>query len=175
MVETMLKNISCPPEFVENVMNTLKNMLQGKEKYETNSLEEIQKKINVLKKRLNQLYIDKLDGTITEEFYFDKHEEWQAELDELRVQFDYLSSESDEILDRAETILTLCKNAYSVYMRNNNEQKRMLLKLLTSHFLWDGENLTIEVKNTVKPMFNSVIFNMVGDTGLEPATPTMSM
>ena len=114
MVENMLKNLSCPPEFVENVMNTLKNILNGKEQYETNSLEEIQKKINILKKRLNQLYVDKLDGTISEEFYFDKHEEWQTELDELRVQFDYLSSESDEILDRAETILTLCKNAYSV-------------------------------------------------------------
>lgn len=171
MVENMLKNLSCPPEFVENVMNTLKNILQGKEQYETNSLEEIQKKINILKKRLNQLYVDKLDGTISEEFYFDKHEEWQTELDELRVQFDYLSSESDDILERAETILTLCKNAYSVYMKNNNEQKRILLKLLTSHILWDGENLTIELKNTVKLMFNSVIFNMVENRRLELLTP----
>lgn len=164
MVETMLKNLTCPPEFVNKVLEILKGMLQGKEEYEEKSLEEIQKNINILKKRLNQLYIDKLDGTITEEFYFEKKEEWQTELDEFRVQFDYISSESEEILERATVILELCKNAYSVYMKNNNEQKRLLLKLLTSHFLWDGENLVIEVKSTVKSMFNSAIFKMVGDT-----------
>lgn len=173
MVETMLKNLTCPAEFVNKVLEILKGMLQGKEEYEEKSLEEIQKNINILKKRLNQLYIDKLDGTITEEFYFEKQEEWQTELDELRVQFDYISSESEDILERATIILELCKNAYSVYMKNNNEQKRLLLKLLTSHFLWDGENLVIEVKSTVKSMFNSAIFNMVGVERLE--LPTSSL
>ncbi len=134
MVEEMLKKLYCPPEDAEAILAKLKEMLQGKENYEQESLEALQKKISILKSRLNKLYIDKLDETISEEFYFEKKNEWQIELDEARIQFDYLSNESDEIMQRAAAVLTLCKNAYSAYLAGDIQQKRTLLKLITSHF-----------------------------------------
>ena len=39
--------------------------------------------------------------------------------------------------------------------------------------LYNSENVLIKLKNTVKPMFNSVIFNMVERTRLELVTPTL--
>ena len=165
MVEEMLKKLYCPPEDAEAILAKLKEMLQGKENYEQESLEALQKKISILKSRLNKLYIDKLDETISEEFYFEKKNEWQIELDEARIQFDYLSNESDEIMQRAAAVLTLCKNAYSAYLAGDIQQKRTLLKLITSHFLWDGENLTISIKNTLKPMFKGVFFQNGGLSG----------
>ena len=115
-----------------------------------------------MKKGLNKLYIDKIDETISEEFYFEKKNEWQIELDKLRMQFDYASQENDEIIQRASLILTLCKNAYSAYLSGDVLQKRTLLKLVPSHFLWDGENLTIKIKNTLKPMFKCMFFQNGG-------------
>lgn len=162
MVEDVFKHLYCSPEFAEKIYERLKGMLQDKELYEQESLEAIQKKISILKKRLNKLYIDKLDDAISEEFYFEKKNEWQIELDELRMQFDYISSENDEILKRAEIILTLCKNAYSAYLSGDVLQKRTLLKLISSHFLWDGSNLTITIKNTLKPMFKCMFFQNGG-------------
>lgn len=171
MIEEMFRNLYCPPEFAEAIFSKLKEMVQGKEQYEQESLEAIQKKISMLKSRLNKLYIDKLDETISEEFYFEKKNEWQIELDELRIQFDYISKESDEIMQRASAILTLCKNAYNAYLSGNIEQKRTLLKLITSHFLWDGENLTITIKNTLKPMFKSVFFQNGGQYWTRTSDP----
>lgn len=162
MVEDVFKSLYCPPEFAEKIYERLKGMLHDKEQYEQESLEAIQKKICVLKKRLNKLYVDKLDDAISEEFYFEKKNEWQIELDELRMQFDYISSENDEILKRASLILTLCKNAYSAYLSGNVLQKRTLLKLISSHFLWDDSNLTITIKNTLKPMFKCMFFQNGG-------------
>ena len=159
MVEDMLKRLYCPPEDAEAILAKLKEMLQGKENYEQESLEALQKKISTLKSRLNKLYIDKLDETIDEEFYFEKKNEWQLERDEARMPFDYLSK---EIMQRAAAILTLCKNAHSAYLAGDIQQKRTLLKLITSHFLWDGENLTIAIKNTLKPMFKGVFFQNGG-------------
>ena len=80
--------------------------------------------------------------------------------DELQtlMQFDYASQENDEIIQRASLILTLCKNAYSAYLSDDVLQKRTFLKLVSSHFLWDGENLTITIKNTLKPMFKCMFF-----------------
>ena len=102
---------------------------------------------------MNKLYIDKIDETISEEFYFEKKNEWQIELDEARIEFDFISQENDEIIQKATALLTLCKNAYSAYLSGNLLQKRTLLKLITSHFLWDGSNLTI-CNLTYKMRFN---------------------
>ena len=162
MVEDIFKNLTCPTEFAEKILERLKELLQGKEQYEQESLEAIQKKISVLKNRLNKLYIDKIDEAISEEFYFEKKNEWQIELDELRMQFDYASKESDEIMQRANLIITLCKNAHSAYLSADMLLKRSLLKLICSHFLWDGENLTITIKNTLKPMFKCMFFQNGG-------------
>lgn len=114
---------------------------------------------------MNKLYIDKIDETISEEFYFEKKNEWQIELDEARMQFDFISQENDEIIQKASVLLTLCKNAHSAYLAGDVLQKRTLLKLITSHFLWDGSNLTITIKNTLKPMFKCMFFQNGGLSG----------
>lgn len=93
---------------------------------------------------------------------FEKKNEWQIELDEARMQFDFISQENDEIIQKASALLTLCKNAHSAYLAGDVLQKRALLKLITSHFLWNGLNLTITIKNTFKPMFEGILSNMVG-------------
>ncbi len=115
---------------------------------------------------MNKLYIDKIDETISEEFYFEKKNEWQIELDEARIQFDFISQENDKIIQKATALLTLCKYAYSAYLSGNLLQKRTLLKLITSHFLWDGSNLTITIKNTLKPMFKCMFFQNGGLGGI---------
>ena len=162
MVSDLLKSIQIPKEHIDRILEILKDMITTGTEYELKSLEKISKQIAVFKKRLSQLYIDKIDCTISEEFYFEKKTEWEEHLNELRSQFEFLSKESDEYFARAKILLELCKNAYSIYIQNNNEQKRLLLKLLTSHFLWDGSNLTIAIKNTIKPMLNSAIFQNGG-------------
>ena len=101
---------------------------------------------------MNKFYIDKIDETISEEFYFEKKNEWQIELDEARMQFDFISQENDEIIQKASALLTLCKNAHSAYLSGNLLQKRTLLKMITSHFLWDGSNLTITIKEAFQPI-----------------------
>ncbi len=173
MVEDLFKNLTCPPEFAEAILEKLKDMLQGKQEYEQETLDAIQKKISILKKRLNKLYIDKIDETISEEFYFEKKNEWQIELDEARMQFDFISQENDEIIQKASALLTLCKNAHSAYLAGDVLQKRTLLKLITSHFLWDGSNLTITIKNTLKPMFKCMFFQNGGRLGTRTPNPLL--
>ena len=173
MVEDLFKNLTCPPEFAEAILEKLKDMLQGKQEYEQETLDAIQKKISVLKKRLNKLYIDKIDETISEEFYFEKKNEWQIEFDEARMQFDFISQENDEIIQKATALLTLCKNAHSAYLSGNLLQKRTLLKLITSHFLWDGLNLTITIKHTLKPMFKCMFFQNGGRLGTRTPNPLL--
>lgn len=161
-IENLLKNLEMPSGHANKIIELVKGMIDSNNKYDIQSIEEITKQIKTLKNRLNQLYIDKIDGEITSEFYNEKRNEWEKELEELRIQYDYASSEKDEIIARANAIITLCKNAYSVYIQGDSKQKRLLLNLLTSHFLWNGEKLTITLKSTIKPLLNSAKFQNGG-------------
>ena len=89
------------------------------------------------------------------------------------MQFDFISQENDEIIQKASALLTLCKNAHSAYLAGDVLQKRTLLKLITSHFLWDGSNLTITIKNTLKPMFECMFFQNGGRLGTRTPNPLL--
>ena len=67
-------------------------------------------------------------------------------------------------------ILTLYKNAYSAYLSGDVLQKRTLLKLVSSHFLWDGENLTIIIKEAFQPIVE--IASLINGGREETRTPT---
>lgn len=54
-----------------------------KSEYEQTSSDEIQKQITRLQTRIDNLYADKLDGSITREYWQEKHNEWHAEKDVL--------------------------------------------------------------------------------------------
>ena len=71
-------------------------------------------------------------------------------------------SETDALVDMATQIIELCKNAYSHYLRSDNENRRLLLKILCSNFLYDGENVVIKLKSTVEPMLLGANFNKCG-------------
>ena len=83
---------------------------------------------------------------ITDDFYKEKKKEFQDELDELELKHDNFISETDALVDMATQIIELCKNAYNHYLRADNENKRLLLKILCSNFLYDGENVVIKAK-----------------------------
>lgn len=57
-------------------------------------MEEIQKQISKLQKRLDNLYMDKLDGRISDDYWQEKHNEWHGEKDKLIEKFKAISSTS---------------------------------------------------------------------------------
>ena len=161
-IKTLLSKIQPSKEDAQAIIEKFKEIINGNFEYDKKSMEEIGKKISLLKNRLNKLYIDRLDGMITDDFYKEKKKEFQDELDELELKHDNFISETDALVDMATQVIELCKNAYSNYLRADNENKRLLLKILCSNFLWDGENIVIKLKNTVEPMLLGANFNKCG-------------
>lgn len=159
-IEGLFKSLQFSQEFIDIVLMKLKDVIDKNFEYEQKSLDAIQQKISILKSRLNHLYTDKLDGIIDESFYLEKKEEWQSELLKLNVEHAAFTTGDESIIQKATLILELCKNAYSLYSQQDNEEKRVLLKLLCSNFTWDGQNLRITLKSTVKTLLSGAnLFN----------------
>lgn len=106
--------------------------------------------------------MDRLDGMISDEFYIEKKREFQNELDDFEIQHRNITLENDMLIDMGVQIIELCKNAYNHYLRADNENKRLLLKILCSNFLYDGSNVVITLKNTLEPMLLGVNFSKCG-------------
>ena len=163
-IKTLLSKIQPSKEDAQAIIEKFKEIVNGNFEYDKKSMEEISKKISLLKNRLNKLYIDRLDGMITDDFYKEKKKEFQDELDELELKHDNFISETDALVDMATQIIELCKNAYNHYLRADNENKRLLLKILCSNFLYDGENVVIKLKSTVEPMLLGANLWRIGDS-----------
>lgn len=170
-----LEKISVSQEVKKEIIDKIKNCLKTETNFVNQQIDNNNKKIKLLTSRLNKIYEDKLDGIITEEFFTEKYRSWSLELGELKTHNNNLMKDFDDVIQKSELILELLEKAPSLYMRLNRENKRLLLQTLFSNFLWNGENLVLKVKNVFEIFIKHDFSQMVGDAGLEPTTPTMSM
>ena len=71
---------TCKKKFIreEKIEAAFVEMLKLQKEYTDESAEALEKKIKTLRSRLNNLYIDKIDGIISQEFYSEKKNLWQS-------------------------------------------------------------------------------------------------
>lgn len=75
-IKKLLSKIQPSKEDAPAIIEKFKEIVNGNFEYDKKSMEEISKKISLLKNRLNKLYIDRLDGIITDDFYKEKKKEF---------------------------------------------------------------------------------------------------
>ena len=119
-------------------------MLKLQKEYTDESAEALEKKIKTLRSRLNNLYIDKIDGIISQEFYSEKKNLWQSELDSTLIKYEKTTTFSRTFMDNVSDLLELCKNAKSLYLNADIQKKRQLLKLLCQNFFIKDGTVVLE-------------------------------
>ena len=90
-----------------------------KSEYEETSVEEIQKQVNLLSKRIDNLYTDKLDGRVTQEFWKEKHNLWYKQKEELLQKLIYINNASKTFDEGSNLLENFCKYARQEYLRAN--------------------------------------------------------
>ena len=173
-ISEVINQIYISDECKNEILHNLKVGQELDHEYKSVALPKINEKISVLKNRLNKLYLDRLDGIIADEFYFEKKDEWTAELNELIANYNQLSKENDEIMQKAENLFELRQRAALWYYRQPTDKKRVFLKLLCSNLTWNGKTLSVTISKGAKLLFSNPSSNMVGRSGLEPPTSPLS-
>ena len=86
-----------------------------------------------------------------------------------------LNNVSREFYEGSNLLLDFCKSADRLYIQASPEKKRQILKLIGSNFIYKSGNVAITLYPAFDFLLNCDLCRMVGDAGLEPTTPTMSM
>ena len=93
-----------------------------------------------LQKRLDAMYVDKLDGRVDAAFFDKMSAEWREEQDRCQREIDRHQDADKSYMDDGVQILELARNAQRLFERQEPRQKRRLLNFVLSNCIWeDGE------------------------------------
>jgi site-specific DNA recombinase len=86
-----------------------------------------------LRERINKIYVDKLDGIISESFWLEKHNKWTADLNRIQDVVKAYDTANKNYLESGIKFLELANMAYSLYLGRSTKDKAQLLNILLSN------------------------------------------
>lgn len=156
----MIKSIHVPEDIIETIVSALKESFHDKNNFRNEAIATLRQKIDTLQARIDQAYIDKLDGKIREEFWLSNTNRWHEEKMTLEAQLTAYGKADMPYYESGKRILELGKHAYQLYLRATNQEKRELLNLIKSNYHLRNGTLEYSLK---KP------FNWMAQWAARPA------
>ncbi len=86
-----------------------------------------------LEQRLHQIYIDKIDGKISEEFFSRMTSAWEEELNQIRTAITKHENSDGNYLSQGVHILELCNKAHRLYLQQTPIKNSKLLHFILSN------------------------------------------
>jgi len=172
--QDLLLDIQLKQKEVNVIKEGLIVLHKQKMEYQNITTEQIQRNLKKIQDRIDNCYIDKLEGTISQDFWKTQTDKWQREKDELMIKLEALQKADKEYFQFSSLILELCKNAYDLYFRQSAEEKRKLLNLLCSNFSYKDGKLDIVLNSPFHEILlanqdkSAEIIQLKRDTGVEP-------
>lgn len=138
--DEVVKRISIIEEHKNWIIEALKLSFEDEKQYNEERITSLQSQAQKLRDRLSKLYIDKLDGIVSNEFWFEKNNEWKNQLETIETLLSAHKETSMKYLNEGIKTLELCTNAYRLYSNQNAQEKLNLLKILLQNCtLKDGK------------------------------------
>ena len=110
--------------------------------YHNKQISVLNTRYKLLKQRIDKIYIDKLDGKISDEFYEERIAEWQEEIDGISDKIERHKNADVNYITNGIHILELANRAYSLYVKQNATERRKLLNIILSNCTYDGVTLS---------------------------------
>lgn len=151
----LLDNIQISEETQQLILNGMRESLKDKIEYHNNSIQQLERQIKILQNRVDQAYLDKLDGKISEEFWQDRSKTWLMEKESLSLKLLNHQRADSNYLENANIILELAKKAPGLFNRAKVAQKRTLMSLLLSNCSMKDGKLDIELKPVFQLIMNT--------------------
>ncbi len=131
-----LRAIRMDAEVLDWVVTALKESHKDEKKFHDEMIEKLQLRYKLLQNRVDAMYVDKLDGNITQEFFKSKSEEWRVEQAKILQKIAKYENANKSYLDDGAQILELSQKAVQLYEKQEMEEKRKLLNFVFSNSLW---------------------------------------
>ena len=132
-VKEILDGVRIAPERLAWLKEALHRGHADEEAYHNAQIETLNAQQATIQRRLDQAYLDKLDGKISEAFWQEKSAGWQKEQETLREQLARHQQANHNYFDEGVKLLELAQLGLEQYDAKPPEEKRHFLKFLLSN------------------------------------------
>ncbi|HBB76378.1 MAG: hypothetical protein A3J18_01530 [Candidatus Levybacteria bacterium RIFCSPLOWO2_02_FULL_40_18] len=158
----LFKKLQLPEGVVDETIETLRNVHLGKSEFGEEQVKKLSEEKEKYAKRIEEMYLDRLDGRITADGYDKMYKAFKLKIDEIDTKLFNLQKAEDDYYLTSEYILRLLQNAYNLFVSSEIEEKRQLLKLILQNSVLDGRL----VKYSLLKPFDAILNYTDNPTGL---------
>lgn len=149
----VFKNLQMPEDIVQQIIETLDTLHQDKIDFHNKEFNKLISDQKTLTKMMDNLYMDKLKGRITENEYDRFYQSLREQVTDVGIRIEQLQEAEDNYYITAKYVLNLTNRAHELFLSSEVEEKRQLIKLVLSNLRIENENVLYNVQ---KP-FNLIV------------------
>lgn len=146
------KRMQLPKEVIQNLSDIMDEVHKNKVEFQTKQFDELIKEQQTLTRMMDNLYIDKLKGSITESEYERFYHSFKEKRDDVLLKMEQLQEAENNYYDTAKMLLVLASKAYDLFESSGIEKRRLLIKLALQNLGVDGENVVWEAQKPFDTM-----------------------
>lgn len=142
----IFKRFTIPKEIVDQISTTLNEVHKHKVEFHNTQLKSLTQEQQSLTKMMDNLYLDKLKGSITENEYDRFFQKFCEQRDQITERLSRLNEAETNYYITAKYILNLANRAHDLFESSEVDEKRQLIKLLLLNLQIKGENIVYDVQ-----------------------------
>lgn len=140
------KRLQMPKEVAELISETLAEDHTDKVNFTAKKRSEITHEHKKLSLMLDNLYMDKLSGSITDSEYDKFYNRLRDQLIEVETRLGQLEDADENYFKTVNCLLKLVSKAHELFLSSEVEERRLLIKLVLSNLRIGGENVLYEAQ-----------------------------
>ena len=162
--EQYVRGIQLRPVVVDWANDVLKQSLEEETDFHNSAVTRLNRELEQIKGRMNQAYLDKLDGKIDDEFWADCSARWQTEKARIAEKLERHRQADSAYLEEGARLIEVASRALQIYNRHGLVERRgFLASILKDTKLKDGQ-----LTAAYRPAFQ-VLATMAAQTSSPPS------
>ncbi len=141
----LLQGLHLDDDVLAYVTKALRSSHQDAKRFHEEAIARLSAEHATLQNRLDQMYVDKLDGKISASFYERNASAWRSEQERLLEAIQQHQQANSGYFEAGAKLLELASGAREAFLRQGSEEKRRLLQLLVSNSCWKEGKLAVQL------------------------------
>ena len=142
----LLGQIKIDKDVLDWLLAALKESHGDKVKYHEEMIAKLHDQYKRLGERVDAMYLDKLDGRITSEFFDSKSGEWRNEQDKILRQIEAHKKADQSYMEKGIQLLELAQRSVILYEKQEMREKRKILNFVVSNSIWKDGKLSVNFR-----------------------------
>lgn len=143
-LDEAVKAVSLAQKHIDYIKKGLRESLRDKQEFTEEMRTNLQAEASRIRHRIDKITDEYYEDKVSAEFYNEKLVKWTHDLDEIMIKLEALHNTEKKFYEEGIRIIETLKNAYWLYKRQNNSEKREMLNYLLSNVTLNGEKVSYD-------------------------------